>query len=103
MAYDEAGHTEWLALGLLLADCCYYYWLKHYLAAALWENGGMGPAPAASGPRAKAVKYAEVAEAGRRAILRGWWAKARESSNLSFGTSVTITNSPDVWILIFGN
>jgi len=29
---------------------------------------------------------AEVVESGRHAILRGWWAQARRSSNLLLGT-----------------
>ena len=56
------------------------------------EQWSPKPSVAGSNPATPAILFqeifpAEVVEAGRHAILRGWWAKAYEGSNPSFGTS----------------
>ena len=57
------------------------------------EQWSPKPSVAGSNPATPAIfifgnpVFAEVVEAGRHAILRGWWAKAYEGSNPSFGTS----------------
>ena len=57
------------------------------------EQWSPKPPVAGSNPATPAIfifghpVFAEVVEAGRHAILRGWWAKAYEGSNPSFGTS----------------
>ena len=44
------------------------------------------PKPPVVGSSPAAPAIAEVVESGRHAILRGWWAYARRSSNLLLGT-----------------
>jgi hypothetical protein len=61
----------------------------------LVEQWSPKPSVAGSNPATPAILFkisglAEVVEAGRHAILRGWWAKAYEGSNPSFGTSKLI-------------
>ena len=50
------------------------------------------PKPPVVGSSPAAPAIAEVVESGRHAILRGWWAHARRSSNLLLGTMTVLAS-----------
>ena len=70
MASNEAGDIEWLIMELLLAGCPDYHRSQFHLGPAFSKE--MDTALVASRRRPKTLRLAGVAEAGRRAILRGW-------------------------------